>query len=1689
MSQVKKHIKVGLTLLVAAIFALNCGRGNTQTQFSKNMEAEAGQAAPTYEQWVALIGQDKTDQLFAGIGQDSLNILSYGIGVSNMVNFINNVTSTAKLIAVIGNDFIAGTGPGSKSGLGTLVTLNLIKTVDAQMQVAKSSNLVPGAGSCGGATPLACGPDSDTIVNLASVINTLTAVEVQQKLIDLFGPSGFALQRNMSGANDAVYVGRMAKVVAHVDVSTSSCAAKLCPLMQGLTAAEVTGKLAPLMMYNVGAGIAWADKLVETIEATTAIANLITVIQGVTVPNITAKMAPIIDAVTDCTKMGYTINGVTALGTLVSLINNVNVPLRMGQLINKIEDAASYTAIQGTLAPNNWHGGSQAWGSPVKAAPHGTVGAGGAISITIAGGVATTFSAITAGSGYHPDLTYSNVFTGAPYNCTTAPTLHLALVGGALSTTATNHKVANPGAGCTNGTYALTLVDSVASTGMARLVRMINYLTPANYFQMLNLIDTISTNDKLVVIIQDALVIDDLVQMLNGMTPAGVTPGGACTGVLTVTGGTFTTQATAVGFISTVPAANSYNYIAVTNGGAYTVAPTGLTDAGCGILAPASYTIVMNGAGTAVSGIYLNALPVNSMAELVENIAAANVPRLVEVINGQRIFDNTGTQTSAVGGPPAAAPTAATYLGKMVTLIGGLSQPQEGPIKVTQMINGVTNTDKIIDLIYGVTTTTNLSTIINGIFSSSLGLGCSDAAASAYGTAPLCDAGASTAGNGFIWGMRNQSVNTMVYVLENVTNTQNLIGLINGSTPAQVSGLINHVASSGNGATTFNGMRSTQVEDPNSVSCGSCVTGTLANTSTSSGAGMRLTKVIDFVATASYPYDLAFLINKTSVIKVAKLIISMDIGQTAIGAMGPIGNGTGKIGNLMTLITGTNCFNQLNGVVSATGLVGGAGYNAAPTVTITGGGAGGVAVATVSPGGAVNGIYITDPGSGYAAPGFTITPTSGGAGASATANLGSCGTTRGLVQNTGTNPLTNIGKGKMVNMVNYITGASDTAAMQALANIVNGIGISQKLGDMVNKIQRSSNMVALVNAILDPNNNGTANAGDLINLMNNLPVAEIHKLVALIQQLNPAIETATDTLAGMDQDLVAQLMAPYGVFAGPFSATVTMTSANPGVVSWAGNTLTVGRQIVFATTGALPTALNPGQVYYVAPAGFTAGVSFQIAATPGGASINTTAGAQSGTHTGLAYEPTAVSGVGYARMNELLGSLTSTAGSGFGAAPAITFGAGCGTAPTATANFAAGSVTGLSFSTAGDCTVLPTIAPAAGSATFGFVTMPVVNRTGGASGANANITVKSVYIKDGGSGYGAAPGVAFTGSTCGTAPVATATISGLSSIDVATPGATCTTNPAVTITPANGASATAIAAGQLALGSITNLYGGTGYVATNNCPISGAGGSGGVCTGVIGAGTMTGCTGMTPGNDYMVGQTVTIGGAAKGHAVVNAAGTIAVGANIVIDFAGCGYTAPPTIAVQGCTVAPTLAAATVTNGMVNSPINVTVAGTGCPRNPRVIVTGAHADGATFTVGSVTNGYIALITLSQGANNLAQTLANQEKAPLTAAVTYGNSAPNIGAREAFVRLLWHGVSYNGGNFPGVGPAHLGLNVMAGLSLATSVETVINMMNSDTTSMADLDVLIGCADQVEFGHTAIGAATSNDFEAICRANAYW
>ena len=73
--------------------------------------------------------------------------------------------------------------------------------------------------------------------------------------------------------------------------------------------------------------------------------------------------------------------------------------------------------------------------------------------------------------------------------------------------------------------------------------------------------------------------------------------------------------------------------------------------------------------------------------------------------------------------------------------------------------------------------------------------------------------------------------------------------------------------------------------------------------------------------------------------------------------------------------------------------------------------------------------------------------------------------------------------------------------------------------------------------------------------------------------------------------------------------TFTVTIATPAVLSTS-ITLANGMAIVLTTTGALPTGLNVGQVYYVIN---TTGTSCNLSATYGGAAINTT-GSQTGVH-------------------------------------------------------------------------------------------------------------------------------------------------------------------------------------------------------------------------------------------------------------------------------------------------------------------------------------------------------------------------------------------------------------------------------------------------------------------------------------------
>ncbi len=80
------------------------------------------------------------------------------------------------------------------------------------------------------------------------------------------------------------------------------------------------------------------------------------------------------------------------------------------------------------------------------------------------------------------------------------------------------------------------------------------------------------------------------------------------------------------------------------------------------------------------------------------------------------------------------------------------------------------------------------------------------------------------------------------------------------------------------------------------------------------------------------------------------------------------------------------------------------------------------------------------------------------------------------------------------------------------------------------------------------------------------------------------------------------------------SATVTITIASPGVITWAEHNLSNGQVVLFTTTGTLPTGIGTGVAYYVVERSTD---TFQISTVSNGAPLVTT-GAQSGVHTGTA---------------------------------------------------------------------------------------------------------------------------------------------------------------------------------------------------------------------------------------------------------------------------------------------------------------------------------------------------------------------------------------------------------------------------------------------------------------------------------------
>ena len=125
------------------------------------------------------------------------------------------------------------------------------------------------------------------------------------------------------------------------------------------------------------------------------------------------------------------------------------------------------------------------------------------------------------------------------------------------------------------------------------------------------------------------------------------------------------------------------------------------------------------------------------------------------------------------------------------------------------------------------------------------------------------------------------------------------------------------------------------------------------------------------------------------------------------------------------------------------------------------------------------------------------------------------------------------------------------------------------------------------------------------------------------------------------------------------STTVTITIASPGVVSWTNSAFSVGTPVVFTTTGALPTGIVAGTVYYAVA---TQQSTFQIATTLANALAGTainTSGTQSGTHTATAASNTqALSVQNVSGISNFLGAdfvINGSQGTGTGAGGSLVF--------------------------------------------------------------------------------------------------------------------------------------------------------------------------------------------------------------------------------------------------------------------------------------------------------------------------------------------------------------------------------------------------------------------------------------------------
>jgi len=223
----------------------------------------------------------------------------------------------------------------------------------------------------------------------------------------------------------------------------------------------------------------------------------------------------------------------------------------------------------------------------------------------------------------------------------------------------------------------------------------------------------------------------------------------------------------------------------------------------------------------------------------------------------------------------------------------------------------------------------------------------------------------------------------------------------------------------------------------------------------------------------------------------------------------------------------------------------------------------------------------------------------------------------------------------------------------------------------------------------------------------------------------------------------------------------------------------------------------------------------------------------------------------------------AAAGTGFVSAPGISIAAPTATAGTTTAG---AGVTLRTQATASSTlknldTVKSLVVDNPG---YGYVAATAVftNASGDVTGQDAAATpvisnvVKSVTVTNGGSGFGVAPTVVFTGGTSGTPATATSTIDGgrITAVTMTNHGDSYTVAPAVSFTPVAEVPTLTFDVSQYVAG-VTVASGGTGY-STGTALVFDSGDAAGTII-ANSSGVITGAV-LTDGGSYVSAPTITV---------------------------------------------------------------------------------------------------------------------------------------------------------------------------------------------------------------------------------------